>query len=52
MSRGVKHERIHQCVRCEEFDSSSDSYCLKGHKDIYEPMKLRYCVGFTKKKGK
>jgi len=49
MSRGVKHERIHQCVRCEEFDSS-DSYCLKGHKDIYEPKKLRYCIGFKKKK--
>jgi len=51
LSRGVKHERIHQCVRCEGFDGK-DSWCVPGGKDIYEPKKLRYCTGFTKKKGK
>ena len=50
MSRsGRKHERIHQCDRCDEFDEK-DSYCLKGHKDIYEPLKLIHCNGFKKKK--
>ncbi len=49
MSRGVKHERIHQCVRCEEHDAH-DEWCIRGQKDIYEPLKLRYCIGFTKKK--
>lgn len=46
MSRsGRKHERIHQCIRCEEYDKR-DTYCLGGLKDIHEPKKLRYCTGF------
>lgn len=43
-----KHERVHQCIRCAEYDEK-DRYCLKGRKDIYEPLKLRYCSGFTRK---
>lgn len=46
MSSGRKHERIHQCIRCGEYDEK-DSYCIKGQKDIYEPNKLRYCSGFV-----
>ena len=46
--RAVKHERVHQCVRCGEFDKV-DSYCLGGGKDVHEPSKLRYCSGY---KGK
>lgn len=46
--RGLKHERVHQCDRCGEFDKV-DSYCLSGEKDIHEPSKLRYCIGY---KGK
>ena len=42
---GRKHERIHQCSRCEEYDEK-DKYCVGGGKDIYEPMKLIYCIGF------
>ena len=49
MVRGLKHERIHQCVRCDGYDEK-DVFCLPGGKDIHEPMKLRYCAGFTKKK--
>ena len=46
MSRsGRKHERIHQCIRCADFDVK-DSYCLGGGKVIYEPKKLIYCTGF------
>lgn len=48
MIRGRKHERIHQCVRCDEFDEK-DSYCLKGRKDIHEPKKAKFCSGFKKK---
>jgi len=40
-----KHERIHQCSRCREYDEK-DKYCVGGGKDIYEPMKLIYCIGF------
>jgi len=50
MSRsGRKHERIHQCSRCADFDPK-DSYCLSGLKDIHEPQKLQYCTGFVRKK--
>ena len=50
MSRsGRKHERIHQCVRCDEYDPK-DIYCVGGRKDIQEPMKLIYCPGFKPKK--
>ncbi len=46
MSRsGRKHERIHQCIRCDEYDPK-DKYCVGGGKDIQEPKKLRYCPGF------
>jgi len=44
-----KHERVHQCIRCEEYDVK-DTYCLGGGKVIYEPMKLRYCTGFKPRK--
>ncbi len=49
MKPGMKHERIHQCSRCEELDEK-DLWCIKGQKDIHEPKILRYCIGFTKKK--
>ncbi len=45
---GGKHEKVHQCSRCREFDEK-DSYCIPGGKDIYEPLKLRFCRGFKKK---
>ena len=46
MSKSVrKHERIHQCVRCADYDPK-DKYCISGGKDIHEPMKLIYCTGF------
>jgi len=48
MSRsGRKHERIHQCIRCDDFDPK-DSYCVAGLKDIQEPKKLIYCIGFKR----
>lgn len=50
---GRKHERIHQCIRCGEYDVK-DKFCIPGEKNIHEPMKLRYCVGFkplTKKEA-
>lgn len=43
-----KHERIHQCTRCGEFEEK-DSYCIPGGKDIDEPFVLRYCRRFKKK---
>ena len=46
--RGYKHERIHQCIRCSEYDKK-DEYCLSGGKNIFEPKKLRYCIGFKPK---
>jgi len=50
MSRsGRKHERIHQCIRCAEYDEA-DKYCLSGCKDVYAPKRLRYCMGFVRKK--
>lgn len=33
-------------MRCGEFDRV-DSFCLKGGKDVHEPEKLRYCIGYT-----
>lgn len=50
MSRsGRKHERTHQCIRCEEYDEK-DHYCLGGGKVILEPKKLIYCTGFKPRK--
>lgn len=50
MSRsGRKHERIHQCSRCKEYDEK-DEYCLGGGKVILEPLKLLYCIGFKPRK--
>ena len=51
MIRGRKHERIHQCVRCGDFDEG-DSWCIPGEKEIHEPKKLRYCAGFKKKRAR
>ena len=46
MSRGGrKHDRIHQCVRCEEHDAK-DEWCVGGNKAVHEPLKLRWCNGF------
>lgn len=42
---GRKHERIHQCGRCGEYDVK-DRFCISGQKDIHEPKVLRYCIGF------
>jgi len=46
---GRKHERIHQCIRCEEYDVKS-RFCLGGLKDIYDSKILIYCSGFKPKK--
>jgi hypothetical protein len=46
---GRKHERIHQCIRCGEYDVK-DLFCIPGEKDIHKPKKLRYCIGFKPKK--
>ncbi len=42
---GRKHERIHQCIRCGEYDVPS-RFCLGGLKDIYDPKIIIYCSGF------
>ncbi len=48
---GLKHERIHQCIRCDDYEEK-DRYCVGGSKDIQEPMKLIYCTGFKPLKEK